>query len=65
MIICMNYSYDGTRYIAYIQYSYDWGEEKISSYADFLSDQYEEVYVIPFIPNEDLINEVVLKGCRI
>jgi hypothetical protein len=65
MIICINYNDSGDRYIAYLQYAYSWGSERIMDMANHLSEQYDEVYVIPFVPPQELINEVVLNGCRI
>ena len=66
MIICMDYSNDGERYIAFIQYTSDWGNETVKAVAEHLSLQYDEVYVMGFNCNcKELIEEVVLKGCRI
>ena len=66
MIICINYSDDGSRYIAHIEYNYN--EFDLASRAQILVDgyPYDEVYVMGFNSNcKELIEEVVLKGCRI
>lgn len=65
MIVCMNYNDSGDRYIAYLQYVGTWGSERIMDMANHMSDQYDEVYVMPFVPTKELIDEIVLKGCRI
>lgn len=65
MIICVNYSDDGERYIAYMQYAYSWSRKRTTELAVYLTDQYDEVYVIDFKENEAFIDEVVLRGCRV
>ena len=65
MIICINYSDDGDRYIAYMQYAYNWSNERVIDLANHLSSQYEEVYVTDFKESKEFIDEVVLRGCRI
>lgn len=66
MIICINYSDNGERYIAYMQYAYDWNNQKVMDVAKYLSSDYDEVYVMGFNCNyKELIEDVVLRGCRI
>lgn len=65
MIICMNYGTDGKRYIAYVEYHYQRSEVVTEEIADEYKKYYDEVYVIDLEISDDLINEVVLKGCRL
>ena len=65
MIICINYSDDGERFIAYIEYGYRWGRERTIELASYLSTEYDEVYIIDFKDNKEFIDEVVLRGCRV
>lgn len=66
MIICINYSDNGERYIAHMEYSYSWSNETATAVASYLSSSYDEVYVMGFNCNcKELIDEVVLRGCRV
>lgn len=65
MIFCINYSDDGERYIAYMQYAYSWSKERVIDLASHCSTQYDEVYVIDFKESKEFIDEVVLRGCRV
>ena len=64
MIICMNYSDDGERYIARIEYVLSRHSKDDLALAQQYKEIYDEVYMIPFLPTKELINEVVIKGCR-
>jgi len=65
MIICINYSDDGERYIADIRYAHDWSKLRTIDVANHLALHYDEVYVIDFKENKEFVDEVVLRGCRI
>lgn len=67
MIICMNYSTDGSRYIAIIDFVSKRGKEVAMDMALYYKGYYDEVYIWDGFNNshKDFINEVVLKGCRI
>ena len=65
MIICMNYTDWGKRVIAKIDYIASRHEQDDIAMATAYTEQYDEVYIMPLIPTEELINEIVLKGCRI
>lgn len=66
MIIGINYTNDGERYIAYMQYDYSWSRQRLKDIAEYLTDEYDEVYVMGFNCNyKELIKDVVLRGCRI
>lgn len=64
MIICMNYNTDGERYIAKISFIYGRSNDVTALIANQLIHEFDEVYIIPFLPTKELINEVVLNGCR-
>ena len=64
MIICINYRTNGDRYIALVDYNSARYDKYDLALAKAYTEQYDEVYVIPFIPTKELINEVVLNGCR-
>ena len=68
MVIGMNYSDNGDRYIERVLWDSAWTQEKIQEVADKLSHKCDEVYVIDI--NQPLdklfsIKDVVLEGCRI
>ena len=65
MIICMNYRDNGERYIVKVDYSSARYDKYDLVLAKAYAEQYDEVYIIPFVPTKELINEVVLNGCRI
>lgn len=65
MIICINYSDDGERYIADMRYAYDWSKLRVIEVASYLVSHFDEVYVIDFKENKEFIDEVVLRGCRV
>lgn len=66
IIIGINYSDNGERYIAHMQYEYGWCNETVIAIANYLSSSYDEVYVMSFNCNyKELIKDVVLRGCRI
>ncbi len=65
MIICINYGTNGDRYIAVIDFNSTRYDKYDLALANAYTAQYDEVYIIPFVPTKELINEVVLNGCRI
>ena len=66
MLVAMNYTEAGWRYIATIAYASDWSQETLRTKADVFSKIYDEVYIINFDKNYmPLIEEIVLYGCRI
>lgn len=65
MIICINYTDDGNRYVAKIDYILSRYIRDTQSIAQQYSKQYDEVYVMQFKENEAFIDEVVLRGCRV
>lgn len=65
MIICINYSDDGERHIAYIDYHYKRSRERTADLASYLSTEYDEVYITDFKESKEFIDEVVLRGCRV
>ena len=65
MIVGMNYTQDGNRAIAFIDYYITLKDGDLSILASNYNRYYDEVYVVDFNPYcEDFINEIVLKGCR-
>lgn len=65
MIICMDYTQDGERTITQSIYKTSLTETEESIYANDLANEHDEVYIIPFDPNDkELIKEVALHGCR-
>ena len=60
----MNYSDDGERYIARIEYVLSRPSKDDLALVQQYKEIYDEVYMIPFLPTKELINEVVIKGCR-
>lgn len=67
MIVGINYSQDGSRYIARIVFQANSTMQKIQDLAHYMMKDYDEVYVIGSFKNndQDFINEIVTKGCRI
>lgn len=66
MIVGINYNTDGSRYISTVAYGADWTTRTESIRATHFLDECDEVYIINFNSNYQLlIDEVVLKGCRI
>ena len=62
----MNIGTDGNRYIAHLEQYYKRTAEFDQEIAKYLTDDYDEVYVMGLdINNQDFINEIVLRGCRI
>lgn len=65
MIICMDYTQDGNRTITQSIYKTSLTETEESIYANDLAKEHDEVYIIPFNPNDKgLIKEIVFHGCR-
>ena len=66
MIVGMNYTQDGNRTIALINYYYECSIEYLNHLLEDYVESYDEVYIVSFDPNcVDFINEIVLKGCRV
>ena len=65
MIIGINYAQDGSRVIARIDHDTAINPIVEMNNAHWLKNRYDEVYIIPFIPTNELIDEVALKGCRL
>jgi len=64
MIICINYRDDGKRYIARIEYVLGL-QAMLTITARMYTESYDEVYILPFEPTQELIDAIVLEGCRI
>ena len=65
MIICINYNTDGTRYIAKLDFLSTRNALQIRQITNNLNSVYDEVYVLPFKSDDmELINAIVLEGCR-
>ena len=65
MIICMDYTQDGSRTITQTIYKTSMTAIEESMYANDLAKEHDEVYIIPFDPNDkELIKEVAIHGCR-
>ena len=65
MIICMDYTQDGSRTITQTIYKTSMTEIEESMYANDLSKEHDEVYITPFDPNDKaLIQGVIENGCR-
>lgn len=65
MIVCMNYTNSGERYIAKLWYDNNVDRKELTSIAYEQVNYYNEVYICNFDPNsQDFINEIVLHGCR-
>lgn len=68
MIIGINYNQDGSRSIARISYNRDLSREARQNYAHAMTQECDEVYVLSAFnfdnDDQDLINEIVTKGCR-
>lgn len=66
MIVGMKYDDDGKRHIARIDYNYLWSKDYMQSLAEIRTDTCDEVYIIDINSGyQPLIDEIVLKGCRI
>lgn len=65
MIICINYTDSGERIIVRIDYVSSRPTEDDEVIATEYTEKYDEVYILPFVPTKELINEVVLRGCRL
>lgn len=65
MIVCIDYTDAGERYIAKIWYDNRCTREELTSVAYEQVNYYNEVYIVNIDPNsQDFINEIVLHGCR-
>lgn len=65
MIICMDYTQDGSRTITQTIYKTSMTETEESMYANDLAKEHDEVYITPFDPNDKaLIQGVIENGCR-
>ena len=65
MIVCMNYTDSGERYIAKIWYDMAFTAKELAGIAYEQVNYFNEVYVVRIDPNsQDFINEIVLHGCR-
>ena len=66
MIICIDYTQDGSRTITQSIYKTSLTDIEESMYANDLAKEHDEVYITMFDPNNKaLINEIVTMGCRI
>lgn len=66
MIVGININTNGERYIAALQFDFDYNNDNKNGIAQSWKMCYDEVYIVPFDNcHEDFINEIVLKGCRI
>lgn len=66
MIVCMNFNNVGERYIAYLKMSNEYTRAEVSAIARYYKEDYDEVYVIDIDPaDDDFINAIVTKGCRV
>lgn len=66
MIVGMKYDDEGKRHIATLDYNYLWCMQEIQSVAEIRTDICDEVYIIDINSGyQPLIDEIVLKGCRI
>lgn len=66
MIVGINYTQDGNRTIALIDYYYECSIDHLYHLLEDYADSYDEVYIIDIDPNcEEFINEIVTKGCRV
>ena len=68
MIVAINYSQDGSRYIANITFKSNRTRQEIQDLAHYMTQDYDEVYVISSLNfnnnDQNFINEIVTKGCR-
>ena len=66
MIVAMNYSTDGERYIARIEYDNRKMAKAKTTIAQSMKTEYDEVYIVNLNNSDkDFINSIVLNGCRI
>lgn len=66
MIICMDYTQNGERTITHSIYKTSLTETEESIYANDLANEHDEVYIVPFNPNDKaLIKAIVFHGCRV
>lgn len=66
MIVAMDYTEAGWRYISNIAYASDWTQETRMARAEEFGKRHDEVYVIDIDNNcIPFIDEIVLHGCRI
>lgn len=65
MIVGINLNAIGDRYIAGLYFINDNSRHDKETIANLWLNHYDEVYIIDFDNcNDDFINEIVLKGCR-
>ena len=65
IIFCINITTVGERYIAKILLSENYAISETQAIANAYKDDYDEVYIMNFDTScDDIINEIVLKGCR-
>ena len=66
MVVGINYTQDGNRTIACIDFCSEADENDFNITKVYCKNIYDEAYIVDFNPNcTDFINEIVLKGCRI
>ena len=66
MIVCMNINGAGERYIAYLKMSNEYTRSEVAAIVRNYKEDYDEVYVIDIDPaDNDFINAIVTKGCKI
>lgn len=65
MIICIDYTQDGSRTITQTYYKSTLTDIEESMYANDLANEHDEVYITPFDPNDKaLIKMVVTTACH-
>ena len=65
MIVCMDYTQDGTRTITELQFGWE-NYDILMNTEHALTALHDETYITDFDPNsQDFINEIVTHGCRI
>ena len=67
MIVCMDYTQDGSRTISELHYTASTTNDiALKKYANQFLPAFDEVYIVDFDPNNtSFIEEIVLHGCRI
>lgn len=66
MIVCIDYTQDGTRTITDIYFDVTCDRATTENVAYDYKESHDETYIVNFDPNsQDFINEIVTNGCRI
>lgn len=68
MIVGINYTQDGSRVIALLWYDNNLARKDKQEWAHEYTQVYDEVYIVSNInfknDDQDFINEIITKGCR-